>query len=54
MNQYQGALENKEQYSKVFFSNYKNEDYNLSKIKFLLDDIIAFWIRERNNEFQNK
>lgn len=54
MNQYQGALENKEQYSKMFFSNYKNKDYNLSKIKFLLDDIITFWIRERNNEFQNK
>lgn len=39
---YHGAIENKEKISKIFFNNYQNPDYNLSKLKFLLEDIIKF------------
>jgi hypothetical protein len=49
--QYQGVLENKEQYSKKFFNakNGNDENYSLIKMKYLLDYIIAI-IAEKNDD----
>ena len=45
MNQYQGALENKEAYIKKFkTANLKDGSYNCDKLKLLIDYLIEEWI----------
>lgn len=39
---YQGALENKDEYTKIFHKNYKKSNYNFSKLKLLIDDLVNF------------
>lgn len=50
MSEYQGALENKDEYTKQFKkSNLKDGDYNCDKLRFLVDYIIKIWIDRKES-----
>lgn len=43
--QYQGSLVNKDHYTNVFKKNLLKDDYNKSKLVFLINNIIEFWCK---------